>query len=111
MIKYHLIIYSPDGDPLERIIYDDFESAKSASHPHLHYEIQDVVDVVNKDDFRCICELFGGQTATSKILGLSSARNLRKVIKGDLKVPNHWIEKLKKIALDKSEELVKFHNS
>lgn len=66
---------------------------------------------MNKEQFKAVCDLFGGQTATSRVLGLSASRNLRKVIKGDLKVPPHWVEKLKLASLEKIKELQRFYES
>ena len=63
---------------------------------------------MNKEQFKEICILLGGQSETARLLGLSASRNLRKVIKGDLKVPQHWVEKLKVIALEKSKKLIEF---
>tara|TARA_R110001606_G_C15140160_1_gene624449 strand:+ start:525 stop:734 length:210 start_codon:yes stop_codon:yes gene_type:complete len=66
---------------------------------------------MTKEEFRELCTLLGGQSETARLLGLSASRNLRKVIKGDLKVPAHWIENLKPIALEKSKQLIKFYES
>jgi len=66
---------------------------------------------LDKEEFRAVCDLFGGQTATSRLLGLASSRNLRKVIKGDLKVPSHWVEKLKLQSIEKVKELQRFYES
>ena len=63
---------------------------------------------MNKEEFKELCTLLGGQSETARLLGLLASRNLRKVIKGDLKVPPHCIEKLKIIALEKSKKLIEF---
>ena len=59
-------------------------------------------------NFKKICTLFGGQTAISKILGLNSARQVRRVYAGTNPVPKSWHGKLKKEAVKKADELIKF---
>lgn len=62
-------------------------------------------------DFREICGLFGGQTATAKVLGLKSARQVRRVCAGTNATPKSWMIILKKAAIEKAKELVEFSNS
>ena len=58
--------------------------------------------------FRRICNLFGGQTATSKVLGLKSARQVRRVCAGTNPVPKSWHGKLQVAAKSKIFDLQKF---
>lgn len=50
--------------------------------------------------FREICDLFGGQTAVSRILGLKDTRDVRRRVKNNDPRP-HWIKVLKKLGKEK----------
>ena len=58
--------------------------------------------------FRQICNLFGGQTATAKVLGLKSARQVRRVCAGTNPVPKSWFGVLQKEAKIRAGELLVF---
>lgn len=58
-------------------------------------------------NFKQICALFGGQTATARELGLKSARHVRRVCAGS-PVPQKWIETLKQKAVVRAQELTDF---
>lgn len=52
--------------------------------------------------------LFGGQTATARILGLKSARHVRRVCAGTAPMPDWWVDKLKTEARKRAIELSAF---
>ena len=58
--------------------------------------------------FKQICALFGGPTATARLLRLKSNRHLRRVVAGKDPVPEYWIQELKKHAREIGWELVKW---
>ena len=59
--------------------------------------------------FRQICDLFGGQTATSVVLGLKNSRDVRRAVKENAIRPN-WLPILKASAIEKGKELIKWGN-
>ena len=63
---------------------------------------------MTKERFKEICTLFGGQSETARLLGLKSARRVRRVIKGECPLNPKWIETLKVIAIEKAGDLMEF---
>ena len=62
-------------------------------------------------EFKSICDLFGGQTATSRILELKDSRYIRRIIQGKNKLPEGWLSKLRSEAKERSEALKLFSES
>ena len=58
-----------------------------------------------------ITAIFGGQTATARILGLKSARHVRRVCAGTAPMPEWWVPRLKKYAREHARELIEFAES
>ena len=61
--------------------------------------------------FNQICALFGGQTATSRALGLKSARHVRRVCAGTAPMPEWWLDFLRGEARKRALELIDFADS
>lgn len=110
-IKYELILYTREGDPISRKIYDKIEDAQFFGRIHGMYEIEDVEPKLSEEDFKQICDLFGGQTATSRVLGLKTPRHLRRVVAGEVNLPPKWTEVLKQEASKLSIKLKEYSES
>ena len=59
---------------------------------------------------REICNLFGGVTATSRVIGLKSNRYLRRVIADGKPMPKNWYHILRNEAVKRGTELLEFGN-
>lgn len=59
-------------------------------------------------NFKKICALFGGSTATARLLRLKSTRHIRRVIADKEPVPEYWIMELKQHAQDIGRKLIEW---